>query len=60
MIHTINALTLGRLFRSYVLFANTFFRILVLMRINPCAAELFVSIFHLFQAGIFHAISSFK
>ena len=27
---------------------------------NPCAAELFVSIFHSFAAGIANAISSFK
>ena len=28
--------------------------------INPSAAELFASIFHLFEAGIADAISSFK
>ena len=28
--------------------------------INPSAAELFVSIFHSFKAGIAYAISSFK
>ena len=28
--------------------------------INPCSAELFVSIFHSFEAGIANAISSFK
>ena len=27
---------------------------------NPCLAELFPSIFHSFEAGIAHAISSFK
>ena len=27
---------------------------------NPCAAELFVIIFHSFEAGIANAISSFK
>ena len=31
-----------------------------LNRINPCTAELFVSIFHSFEAGIADAISSFK
>ena len=30
------------------------------IQINPCAAELFVSIFHSFEAGIANAISSFK
>ena len=28
--------------------------------IEPCTAELFVSIFHSFEAGIANAISSFK
>ena len=28
--------------------------------INPCTAELFVSIFRLFEAGIADTISSFK
>ena len=27
---------------------------------NPCTAELFVNIFHSFEAGIANAISSFK
>ena len=30
------------------------------MFVNPCTAELFVTIFHLFEAGIANAISSFK
>ena len=33
---------------------------LYLLNVNPCAAELFVSIFHSFEAGIADAISSFK
>ena len=28
--------------------------------VNPCPAELFISIFHSFEAGIAYAISSFK
>ena len=30
------------------------------IRFNPCVTELFVSIFHLFEARIANAISSFK
>ena len=33
---------------------------LTALRVNPCPAELFVSIFHSFEAGITNAISSFK
>ena len=32
----------------------------LLDNINPCAAEVFVSIFHSFEAGIANTISSFK
>ena len=35
-------------------------RRLYLLNVIPCAAELFVSIFHSFEAGIADAISSFK
>ena len=32
----------------------------ICLAVNPCAAELFISIFYSFKAGIANAISSFK